>query len=320
VHPLLPCLLPAKQQKLVLVTYRPLLQACGIDAGVSDTIIAVCIFVQMFRLSREEGIGERFNPENIMEDWYGLQYDLLTSPCPLLSDQGDAYSTTTAAAASSYVVDVAAAAYLSPSSNCGSSPPAAAGPVRPCESLDGFATAFRVVALMSLRAPTLQWPWGRAAYVTLLARLEEQLRVLLRWLRQQQQQRRRRRRRQDNDNSNNGGLFIDPSVLGVATDKDDDGDMSQKQLLRDDARPFLSWMAVMGYKLAVYYGALHAGWSEHRPDGSVYLQVLRELGVREPADVDTIAEPELDMVRTLDLSWATGVDWDVRELLRSLVR
>lgn len=316
-HPLLPSLLPTKDLMVLLATFRPPMQACGIDAGVSDTIIAACIFIQKLRLSREQGNGERFDPENIMEDWYGLQYDLLTSPDPLLTDDCDAAA--------------AAASYLSPVSTCSSPGAHAAAP----EALDAFAAAFRIAVLMSLRAPTLQWPWGRPTYQTLLSLLERQLRVLVLWLRHLQQQReqeqaQRRQKQQQVSSPLDGENFIDPWLLHdadgwgtslcAAADDDDDEedplgavDSSPLPSVVETSRPFLVWMAVAGYQVSVYYGGSRAG------GGSIYAQLLGALGIRTAADAGAVSDADLAVAHMLDLSWSTGVACEARDILRRVV-
>ncbi|KAH6657004.1 hypothetical protein BKA67DRAFT_553953 [Truncatella angustata] len=155
-YPLLPCVLPVQDVLLILTKLRPPLQACNVDSDTVDSILAVCIFISTMQMSQEYGLEEKFDPENLMEDYDFLQRDLLTLPQPLGTNMKDTASTTWP----SY--DGGLSAAMKPSL--------------------AFEEAIRVTTLMCLRAANIQAPWSKATYSKLLDILVDRLRVILDWM------------------------------------------------------------------------------------------------------------------------------------------
>ncbi|KAH8682288.1 hypothetical protein BX600DRAFT_430172 [Xylariales sp. PMI_506] len=151
--PPMPCPLSSRRQLVMISTLRPTLRACNVNDDTVDTVIAVCIFSWTLRMYRDTIISEKIDPENVVEDYYYLQYRLLVYPSPFFKLVNDTHRTDM----SSYVtmqshVELA------------------------------FEVALRICMLLYLRAPTLQLPFRWKAYSGLLQALSVQLRTLLEFL------------------------------------------------------------------------------------------------------------------------------------------
>ncbi|KAI0126848.1 hypothetical protein BJ170DRAFT_421112 [Xylariales sp. AK1849] len=153
--------------------------------------------------------------------------------------------------------------------------------------LQALERALRLSTLICLRASTLESLWSRRAYLSLLSYLVQQLQVMLAYMRRLQQPH----------------AFVDP-YPGCAI----------------IARPFLIWMCILGKFLSTYFNVYYGGGSGHNPEGSVYFQVLQEIGILTDTDVDSVTDSDLRICRMLNLSWATGHEWDEKGILRRILR
>lgn len=159
-HQLLPCALPVRDMDVIITKLRPRLQSCNIDEHVTNSIIAACIFMSTMRTSKEQGLDERFDPENLLEDYDFLQYDLLRSARWLPIRRPVNYTALGSLESTGVESDI-------------STQDAAEQP------LLAFEEALRIVTLMCLRAATMQGPWSKQAYSRLLAKLAGCLQIII---------------------------------------------------------------------------------------------------------------------------------------------
>jgi hypothetical protein len=136
-----------------------------VSVDASDTIIAACIFIWTMQVSQNRGLDEKFDPDNVMEDFDCLQKDLLISPQPLLL-----YASSSVPSVGKDVASNEATPSICP-------------PFGVEDALAPFEEAVRLTMLICLRAATMQArPWSRKVYVILLARLVERLQLILNWM------------------------------------------------------------------------------------------------------------------------------------------
>jgi hypothetical protein len=148
-------LLPEEMNKSIIVHLSQPLQACELDLELVEIITKVCIFNKIVICCRTAELDIKFDPEQIMEEYYHLTYQLLTHPRPLLSSKNRPTPP-----------------------RLGNSPP----------YRTAFEMASRAASLICLRAPTLELASGRQASTNLLVLLFRQLSNILVALRQVRRQ------------------------------------------------------------------------------------------------------------------------------------
>jgi hypothetical protein len=132
------------------------LQACNVDSTLVGTITNVRNFNRALIRCRTRQLDIKFEPENLMEEYYAFAHQLLTYPCAL--------------------------------------PPGGPGSplLKPGIEVDykpSFETALRAATLLCLRAPTLEIVSRQRANANLLNLLFKELEIILAWLRQERQRR-----------------------------------------------------------------------------------------------------------------------------------
>ncbi|KAI1839976.1 hypothetical protein JX266_013820 [Neoarthrinium moseri] len=251
----------------MISTLRPVMRRCEISNDVADTIIAVCIFTNTIKLYRRREIAEKRDPDNLLEEWYFLQHELLPSPDFIQPE---------ARLQASGSVERSNAENGHVETVPGCSP-----------SLD---RALCVTALMYLRAPTMDFISGRAAYETLLTCLVEELQAFRSWMYQTQ-------------------------ALEVYLKTD----VESQEFLRK-ARPILIWICVVGHYFSHYFNVYHSGWSDRNPEGSIYFQILQELETQSGAVATDLTKSDVEFCHMLSMEWALNGKWDAGSILQRIVK
>lgn len=162
-HQLLPCVLSVRDVEAILDILRPQLRACNVSQEVIDTMIATSLFMRTMRAARERTIDEKFDPENLMEDYDFLQRDLLSVPMPLQVHNTPSHRS-----------EERVESYASvPNAATGNSTQ---------DPSEAFEEALRVTTLMCLRAGTMEGPWSKISYAALLAHQVSRLHIILDWI------------------------------------------------------------------------------------------------------------------------------------------
>jgi hypothetical protein len=152
-------LLPAEISNNIFQHLSQSLQECGVNSVVVNSITNVGIFNKTVMCSRSGGISVQFEPEHLMEEYYGLLYELLTLPRPFLS-AGESADTVSLESHFTIKTDYMAV----------------------------FETALRAASILHIRAPTYELMAAQKANANIITILFKQLGTLLTWLREVRKQ------------------------------------------------------------------------------------------------------------------------------------